>query len=169
MERVEKSDSAFRNPWVWGMAGLGAVVFSVNGLLLYFSILSSPGLVVRDFYNRGSQYATRSLHREAVERKWEWDVECVWPAVLTTGTPAPIGARIVSRKNPGVHPDRVELLLFRPSDARQDFSMAMEEDGEGNYRGEIRFPKKGVWDSILEIENSDGKYQVARRVTVSER
>jgi hypothetical protein len=50
---IAEKGAAWRNPWIWGMLGLGAAVLLANGVLVFYSLSTSPGLVVEDFYERG--------------------------------------------------------------------------------------------------------------------
>lgn len=159
--------AALQNPWFWGILGLGAVVLLANGFLVFFSLSSFPGLVVQDFYERGTNLPARSQQQKRMVSELAWRVQFVEPGTIKVDTLTHFETTVFSKDGKPLETDRVEIFAYRPSDSQQDFSVILEGKGEGRYGSEFSFPFKGIWDIILEIENSQGKYEIAKRVTVS--
>jgi nitrogen fixation protein FixH len=89
------------------------------------------------------------------------------PRGIKVGKPYRYEATVLGKDGRPVEADRVVMFVYRPSDAKQDFSVALKGEGEGRYWTNLVFSAPGIWDLFLEIENSEGTQEVVRRITVS--
>ncbi|WP_328986854.1 FixH family protein [Thiorhodovibrio winogradskyi] len=150
-----------------GWIALVAVVLAVNILMVTLAFVTSPGLVVEDYYERGRamEEAIRSRADVADDRMLAVDI----PADLTAGQGAMLRFFVVDKAGQPVRPDAVTLFAYRPSDAGQDFSLPMIEEAPGRYRAEVSFPLPGLWDSLVEVTEGEAIYRLDERLHVKAR
>jgi nitrogen fixation protein FixH len=157
--------SAWRSPWVIAWVAMVAVFFTMNAIMIYLASSGNPGLVVEDFYDRGQDYEKNMLKRQARDPKWRMRV--AFPKKIEMGQP--VLCRFTVKNKEGVPIDREKVIFYayRPSDAKQDFSLPMKQVGPGSYEAQVTFPLKGVWDTLVSIQDGEDEYNVPKRVGVS--
>ena len=156
--------SAFRNPWVIGWLGLVAAVLSINLVMVYLAFSTNPGLVNRDYYERGQGYEQTLLTRQA--RNPNWTMRADIPQVIRVGTAERVRFFLVDRAGQPVDAESVTLFVYRPSDAGQDFSIPMTREDRGRYAVDVSFPLVGVWDVLIAVTSGDDEYTVSERLNV---
>lgn len=149
------------------MIALIVVVVMVNLTMIYLAITTSPGLVVKDYYERGEHYGA-TLEKEAQEKHLGWTVELTPPSPIRLGHPQPWLIAATDRYGLPLRADSAVLYAYRPSDARADFSVPLEQVTAGQYRGEPLFRLKGVWDLIISVRKGVNRYRLTRRIWVEE-
>ena len=50
-----QASSAWRSPWFIGLDWMVAVVLAVNATMITLAFVTNPGLVIDDYYERGSR------------------------------------------------------------------------------------------------------------------
>jgi nitrogen fixation protein FixH len=156
--------SAWRSPWVIAWVGLVLIVLSVNLVMVYLAIGHNPGLVMEDYYERGKNHEETLFKRLA--RDPGWRMEILAPDTIPLGQATAIRFRMLDRQEQPVASDRVTLFAYRPSDARQDFSVAMQPESPGIYWAAVRFPLKGVWDLVAAVRQGDDEFNAPLRIRV---
>jgi nitrogen fixation protein FixH len=158
-------NSAWRNPWVIAWVAMVAIFFSMNIVLIYMAADNNPGLVVDDYYERGQDYEKNMLKRQARDPGWEMQLQM--PKLIET-VDQPVVCRFSVRDKDGlpVSPETVTFYAYRPSDAKQDFSVPMQEIEPGVYEAEIRFPMMGAWDTLVSVKQGEDEYSTPQRVGV---
>jgi nitrogen fixation protein FixH len=159
-----KPVSAWRSPWVIAWVGLVVVVLGVNLTMVYLAIETNPGLVVEDYYDRGQHYERTMISAMAKDPGWEMRADI--PAEILAGAPTAIRFFLVDRAGQPVVADGVDFFAYRPSDASQDFSLAMTDEGKGRYLAEVTFPLIGIWDTLIAIKSGEQEYNLGKRVSV---
>lgn len=159
--------SAWHSPWVRAWIALVVVVLAVNALMVTLAFVTSPGLVVADYYERGRamEEGMRSRVAANANRMPAADI----PAHLIVGQPTTLRFFVVDRVGQPVSPDAVTLFVYRPADARQDFSLPMIEEAPGRYAVQLSFPLPGVWDTLFEVTEGESRYQLDERLSVNRR
>jgi len=160
---MPQRNSAWRSPWVIAWILLVVAVLAVNIVMIYLAMEANPGLVAEDYYERGQDYEDNLVKRMARDPGWSMQVQP--PQFVGVSTPARFRFSVVDKAGEPVHPDRVELFAYRPSDARQDFSVVMTEVGPGLYEAEVSFPLKGVWDILVSASVGDQEYHASHRLS----
>jgi len=158
-----QSQSPWTNPWVLGWIGLLVVFLIANFIMIYLAVTHNPGLVVDDYYERGQNFEQNMLKRQARDPGWE--MKLLSPRMVGVAEPADFGVRILDKQGNAVAPDSVTFYAYRPSDARQDFSVPMSEQDAGVYRAEVSFPLLGVWDILISAKHGDDEYHLPHRVS----
>jgi len=157
---------ALRNPWVLGWLAMVLIVFGINAAMVVLAVVTNPGLVVDDYYERGRDYERNMLSRHAARSALGWQMNLDVPERITLQQPGVfriVAANAVSQPLSGA---RVQLFAYRPSDAKADFAIALPEQGIGRYQAEIAFPLKGIWDVIVHIEHAGQTFDLPRRISV---
>jgi nitrogen fixation protein FixH len=157
-------NSAWRSPWVIAWVAMIVIFFTMNGIMIYLAKTNNPGLVVEDFYERGQDYEKNMLKRQARNPGWQMKVDL--PRKI--GVDEAVICRFTVSDNEGVpvDPTAVVFHAYRPSDAKQDFSVPMQQVGPGHYEAEVRFPLLGAWDILVSAQQGEDEYNTPKRIGV---
>ncbi|TCT23820.1 FixH family protein [Thiobaca trueperi] len=161
---IQAQTPALRNPWVIGWIGLVVAVLTVNLIMVYLAISTSPGLVNADYYERGQDYEQTLLSRQA--RSPHWTMRADIPQPLRVGEPQSVRIVLVDRAGQPVEADAVTFFAYRPADAGRDFSLPMIREDKGRYVVKAAFPLIGVWDTLIAVQSGADEYSVSERVNV---
>jgi len=157
--------SAWQSPWVRAWIALVVVVLAVNLVMVTLAVVTNPGLVVKDYYERGRAMEESIRSRAAVATP-EWMLQADIPSDLTAGRPSIPRLFVVDKVGQPIRPDAVHFFAYRPADANQDFSLRMIEEAPGRYGVEVTFPLPGVWDILIEVTQGETKYQLDQRLII---
>ncbi|RTZ72625.1 MAG: nitrogen fixation protein FixH [Gammaproteobacteria bacterium] len=162
----QENKEAFRNPWVLGWIAAITLVLLVNVAFIVTAIVTNPGLVDKNYYEKG-----RDLEREFITLQetrnrlgWQMKLEAVSRPVIDQ--PARYTFSVVDKAGVPVDGDHAVLRAYRPSDAASDFEMEMQEIAPGIYSAELTFPLKGIWDLIAILHRGEDALKVSRRISV---
>lgn len=158
--------TTWRNPWVIGWLVLIAVVLLVNLTLVTLALITSPGLVVDDYYERGQAMENTIRSRAAAAPGWLFSADI--PPDLSAQRAATLRFFIVDQAGQPVSPDRVTCFAYRPADAGQDFSHPMVEEAPGRYRVDLRFPQPGIWDIVIGVRRGADEYHYDQRLKIAQ-
>ncbi|HEY5719683.1 MAG TPA: FixH family protein [Gammaproteobacteria bacterium] len=159
------AQSAWRNPWVRGWIGLVVVVVLANLVMVTLAVVTSPGLVVEDYYERGRNLAEARAARKLAEPQG-WQVQLDLPQQIQLGLPVSLRVAAIDERGLPVRADHAELFVYRPADAAADFSAVMAAGAPGIASVEVSFPLPGIWDLIVQLRAGDRVYDIARRIVV---
>lgn len=161
----QTANSPWRNPWVLGWIGLIVVVLLANVTMVVLAVVTNPGLVVEDYYERGRTYAeTRAAQQLA--RPGGWEVRLDLPDTIVRGVPIGLRVAAIDERGLPVHASRARLYVYRPADAQADFDLPLATEAPGIVGTDVVFPLPGVWDLIVQVEAGDRVYDLARRISV---
>ncbi len=158
--------SVWKSPWFWAIVGLFVVVLGANITLIFFAVKSSPGLVAKDYYERGRSYTSRTKIEYIRKQKNGWIMDLKIPEKINKGETVLFRVAINGKDEEPIHADFATLFVYRPSDSTKDFSMSMIYERDGEYSVRISFPLKGVWDIIAEVQKGKVHHSLSRRVMV---
>lgn len=153
---MKEKQSAWRSPWVIAWIGLLVTFVMVSGYRIYLAIQTNPGLVDENYYERGQDFEKNRLKKMARDPGWIMKLEV--PEVVDIGKPVHYRFRVTDKSGTPVTPDAVTFYVYRPSDAKQDFSLPMREVGIGTYTAEVTFPLLGLWDILVSVKNGEDEY-----------
>lgn len=154
-----------RNPWLIGWLGAIAVVLVANATLITLAIVTNPGLVTPDYYERGR--ATERAFVSRASHAPDWTVNLDTPAEVYAGRPVTIRFVLVDRRGQPVTPAAVTYCAYRPADAARDFAVPMIAEGRGRYAVTVSFPLPGVWDTLVAVRQDGAEQSYAQRITVA--
>lgn len=140
------------------------IFFTMNMVMVYLAQTNNPGLVVEDFYERGQDYEQNMLKRQARNPGWQMKVEL--PRKIGVDEPVICRFRVMDKAGAPVDPTAVVFYAYRPSDAKQDFSVPMNRVGPGLYEAEVRFPLMGAWDTLISAQQGEDEYNTPKRIGV---
>jgi nitrogen fixation protein FixH len=161
----QDNPNALQNPWVLGMLIFLVVFLSANAIFIYLAFKSPPNLVVEDFYERGEAYSDKQKKLEA-EKALGWSGVLIVPPQSRVNQSQRYEAIITGKNSAGLLLDSVTLYAYRPSDARADFEVSMEQSGHGSYQADVSFDLPGRWDLIIEAKQGDNTFSLTRRVRI---
>ena len=157
---------AWRNPWVIGWVSLVAIVLIVNITMITLAFVTSPGLVDKDYYEKGQDFE-KNINRLSAERNaLAWTYTTDFPANPVVNTPAHYSFNLVDKYGVALIDAKVILSAYRPSDANADFNAEMIETVSGRYEAYIAYPLKGIWEYTITIKSDEDTYSFTRRTSV---
>ncbi|MEJ2693720.1 MAG: FixH family protein [Candidatus Thiodiazotropha sp.] len=156
--------SAWQSPWVIAWIAMVVVFFTMNVIMIYLAQSNNPGLVVEDFYERGQDYEKNMLKRQA--RNPGWQMKVVLPKKIGVDEAVVCRFEVTDKEGVPVDPAEVIFYAYRPSDAKQDFSVPMQKVGPGLYQADVSFPLKGAWDTLVSVKHGEDEYNTPKRIGV---
>lgn len=159
----QSSKRAWRNPWVIGWLLLLGVVLLANAGMITLAFVTGPGLVNKDYYERGREFERNRLKRIAARNALGWTAHLDMPEENRQGTGAIYRFSAVDRVGVPVDDLQVRIDSYRPSDAEADFSAQMERYAPGMYQASMNFPLKGHWEITLVAQQGDESYELIKR------
>ena len=163
----QDNPEAFRNPWVIGWIAIIVVFLVVNALFVIMAVVSSPGLVTEDYYEKGRQYEENALKMMAAEKAMQWEMNFEVPNELIVDRPEVFRFSAVDNRGLPIKNAKVNVLAYRPSNADADFVTLLEEIAPGLYQADISFSLPGIWDVNLQISHGEKNYRLTRRIMVA--
>ncbi len=147
-----------RSRWIpWAFFGAFVVIFSVNGVLIYFAISTFTGVTVSRAYEQGRQY--NDVLAEAARQD-----ALGWRATVTLsgGSLTLVATDREGRPVPG----RVEGVLRRPLEGAE-VPLAFGPRGGGRWIAEVQPPERGQWEARLTLYGpNETPFDIRQRVIV---
>jgi len=160
---------AFRNPWVLGWLTLIVIVLGVNITMIVLAFTTGPGLVEKDYYEKGRELE-QNIHKQIAARNalgWTGNLDV--SDTLSRGRVSPIRFTIVDNQGLPLSHLKVLLVNYRPSDASADFTSEMKELAPGQYEANVTYPLKGLWEVTVKVEHDHQQFDLAsRRINVAD-
>ncbi|WP_456407009.1 FixH family protein [Thiolapillus sp.] len=162
----QDSKRAFRNPWVLGWIGGILLVLGVNAAFIVTAIMTNPGLVEKDYYEKGQEQEKTFISQQQSRNRlgWQMKLEAVRDPIV--GESARYTFNVVDTAGIPIDGDKAVIQAYRPSDVNADFSTDMQEIAPGVYSVELVFPLKGVWDLSAVLIKGEDKLKITRRISV---
>lgn len=142
-----------------------AVVFIVNGLLIYNALSSFDGIEVADAYQKGRAY-NRVLDAMEAQKALGWRAEI---DVDDKGRDheARLAVRFADRAGAPLRDLRIVGTFWRPVVGGADQGMAMRETAPGRYEADYRLAYGGNWIARIAAEGPHGeKFAQEERVYI---
>ncbi len=162
----QSSKQAFRNPWVLGWIAAILLVLLVNAGFIVTAIVTNPGLVDKNYYEKGRDLEQEISTRRAIRNRLGWRLSLDAAAHPVVAQPARYTLNVVDKTGNPIQADKAVLKAYRPSDAHSDFSAPMHEVTAGVYTVEMRFPLKGIWDLTATLSKGGNSIDITRRISV---
>lgn len=158
---------AWKNPLVIFWFVIILIVLMVNFFMVSMAVVTNPGLVIDDYYERGKNQAQIMANRlESEKLGWQLNVDM---PVLSEGKVVDVSLLISDRDSQAFEVDTAVLYFYRPSDRKLDGSIELNSLAEtGRYSAEFSLPLKGKWDLIVEVIKGDEKYSIGRSIMVQD-
>ena len=145
---------------LWLCLAFFAVIFAVNGAMIYSALSTNTGLVANEPYRKGLHYNERIAADERQARLG-------WTEALDVGRDGHVRIAIVDPSGRAVRNLVLGATLGRPSTERLDRKLAMSETAPGRYEAQAGVLPGGTWLISLEARTSasaDPIYRLRRRL-----
>jgi len=162
----QSNKQAFRNPWVVGLIGAITVVLGVNIFFISTAITTSPGLVTKNYYEKGQDMEKHVRDRLAARKALAWTMQLQSPDEIHLGQKQRYLVTVVDRAGQPLTNAKMQLQAYRPSDADADFTVPMKETAPGQYSVEVAFKLKGVWDISGVARRDKDEFSSTQRIFV---
>lgn len=162
----QDNPNAWRNPWVLGWIALVVVVLAVNIGMISLAFITSPGLVTEDYYEKGIDHEKNFNKRMAARSALGWSYRTEFPTSPIMNTEQLYRFSIVDKVGRPLSDARVNISVYRPSDADADFNVSMLEVAPGIYQAKVNYPLKGIWELTVQIQRGEDQYDLNRRTSV---
>ncbi len=154
---------AWRNPWVIGWLGLVAVVLGVNAVMISLAVITNPGLVTEDYYEKGRTFERNMINQMVARNALEWQVRLDMPKTPLAGQNEHYRFIVTDKRGVPMESLKVRLQGYRPSDANADFFADMEPLGNGIYQAKLNFPLKGLWELNINVQHGEQQYDMVHQ------
>lgn len=162
----QDNKQAMRNPWVIGWLALVIVVFGVNAGMVATAVVTNPGLVDAEYYEKGRDHEAEYQRRMQSRNELGWQVALELPARVVVGAPGVYRFHLADKHGVSIKGAQVSLTAYRPSDASADFAVPLKETAPGQYDAYFALPMKGIWDLKVAVVKGEHQWDMARRVSV---
>jgi nitrogen fixation protein FixH len=162
----QSSKRALRNPWVLGWLALVLTVLGVNSFFIAAAVITSPGLVEEDYYEKGRDHEKNLLKRREAHQSLGWQYGLQFPEQININTDIPLSFNAVDEAGLPLRDAVVSISAYRPSDADADFGSTMKETVPGMYETRMQFSLKGIWDLIIKVQQAEQTLELRRRISV---
>jgi nitrogen fixation protein FixH len=150
--------------WIpWTFVGGLAVVVAVNGVLAYFAIVSSTGLVTEQPFERGNDY-NRVLDAAAAQDALGWRGAVHFAPSGDSG--GALAAELTDRSGRPLSGLSVTARLVRPVEPLPDLVVPLAEIGGGRYAAVTAVSRPGQWDVQVVARQGAALFAFAQRIVV---
>jgi len=165
----QSNSEALRNPWGLTILGIMATFITVNVIFIIVAFVSSPGLVVENYYEAGRAYEKNALKMlAATQNTRNWETRLDMTREVFIGKENAIRFTAVDHRGLPIDKADVQLVAYRPSDADEDIITPMNEIAPGLFEAVITFPLKGIWDVNIKLQQGSNKFELAKRISVKQ-
>jgi nitrogen fixation protein FixH len=153
-----------RDAWIpWTFVGGFLVVIAANAALVYFALNSWTGLAIDNPYERGVAH-NRALAAVRAQEVTGWKVGLDFASVAAgRGT---LTLTLADATGAGIAGATVTGRIKRPTDARDDSSVALVDHGGGRYVADLALPLAGQWDVEATAVLGARFYRIDKRILV---
>ncbi|MFI4986897.1 MAG: FixH family protein [Alphaproteobacteria bacterium] len=150
--------------WVpWAFVAAFAVVFAVNGGLIYFALASWSGLTTDHAYDEGLAY-NRVIAEAEKEATLGWKLAI---AFVPDGKGKESGQLVVDASDrDGVPLERLAIKaeLVRPLGVAALIPVVLERTARGRYAAPLALPQPGQWDVYVTAAEGGTMVHAGRRI-----
>ena len=166
---VDKRDWSvpWKNPLVIIWFSILITVLCVNFFMVSMAIVTAPGLVIDDFYEKGKNM-DKILAAQKKMGEMGWQLEIDLPD-LKEGKTAQVTLMVLDKEGEPLNIDTAVLYYYRPSDKDLDGEQELLPTGTlGEFTTEFMLNTKGKWDLIMEVTQGELVYNVGRSIMVQD-
>ncbi|WP_028487393.1 FixH family protein [Thiomicrorhabdus chilensis] len=159
--------NVWKNPFIIAWFVILTIVLGVNFFMVSMAIVTNPGLVVDDFYEKGKNMDAVLANRKRMEQLgWQLNVDL---PILSEAKPSTVTLNVLDKENQSMNVDSAMLYFYRPSDKNLDGELALNSTGlPGQYQAEFTLPLKGKWDLMIEVQKDGERYNIGRSIMVQD-
>ena len=159
--------NVWKNPFVIAWLVILTIVLAVNFFMVSMAIVTNPGLVIEDFYEKGKNMDKILAERKRMEQLG-WQLEIDLP-ILQEGKAQTVTLAVKDKDGNAMEVDTAILYYYRPSDRKLDGQKALTPTAEkGVYQMDFVLTPKGKWDVIMEVEKGENRFNIGRSIMVQD-
>jgi nitrogen fixation protein FixH len=135
-----------------------ALVFAVNGLMMWLAISSFSGLYSDHARDHGVTY-NQIIAEQKARDALGWTVATSWQAdaqrlevSLTDASGSPLAGA------------RVSVELVRPAEKQASIDVVLADFGNGRFGAKVDLPLRGSWDLDIAVDARGQHFAVTKRV-----
>lgn len=162
----QENSDARKNPWVLALFVMVGVFLLVNLVFIVMAVISNPGLVVDDYYERGRDYEKNVVSRHRAHDTLNWQTRLELPQHIESGAQNMFRFSAVDERGVFIMDADVRFVIYRPSDAAADFELPVNQVAPGLYQTPVHLPLPGVWDLTVKVRHNEDVYYQTRRLFV---
>ncbi|HPE60673.1 MAG: FixH family protein [Thiothrix sp.] len=118
-----------------------------------------PGAVPHNFHEKYAQFNQHLLQLEA-QRERGWQVRGSWEREPLAGQEAVLQLQVADADGQVIRDAEVAARFLRPSDQRQDQSMALAEQQPGLYQGRVTLDAPGNWTVVITVMRGQETHEI---------
>jgi hypothetical protein len=141
----------------------------VNATFIWFTMKEGRStLVERDYKTKDRKSGEEFLGELRETQALGWQTEIKNPKSVVVGSPTSYEIAIKDREGVPVS-GTMEVIAYRASDDKKDFTTTFKEVAPGRYQGYINFPLKGFWELHIRVRRGEERFGVdAKKFMVAE-
>jgi nitrogen fixation protein FixH len=155
----QKNKKSWHNPWFISIVGVVAIAVLVNVLLIWYSLHRQSTLVDHEYSTKDRKSDQETISDIEARNALAWQTSVKLPKSVTVGLPATFAISVTDRQGVPVSGE-MQVVAYRPSDAKKDFAVPFKEVSSGNYEGYISFPIKGYWELRIHVQRGKEDFEV---------
>jgi nitrogen fixation protein FixH len=161
----QKNKKALKNPWFLVTVGLVLIVLAINVFMVTTSVVTGPGLIYEDYYQRGVDYEKKMVKLIRDKKELNWDI-IINSIENNKGHKSSIEV-LVKDENENLIPGLKGMLqIYRPSNRKEDIHMQLTEISKGVYSAEYLLNLQGWWHLIVLLQQDDKKQTIKKKIFI---
>lgn len=161
----QNSKQAMRNPWVLGWLGLLITVVLVNVAFIVTAFYTTPGLVDKDYYEKGRDVEKNFLKKKQMHARLGWETKLTLPDEVYVGQETSFSINVVDAAGMPLRGASARIQAYRPSDADADYITDMSAVADGVFQSRLSLPLKGIWDIRILVKQGEDEMEISRRIS----
>lgn len=152
-------------PWLF--VGAFGIVFTVNGIMVYFAVSSWTGLETKNYYKASTDYNS-VLAQRAKQTALGWVAEFSYENTPVNDDPRAgmYHLRFTDKTGTAIEGLTITAKAVRPTHEGYDQSMSFIERGNGNYTASATLPLPGQWELRYAAQSTDELFKMRQRIVV---
>lgn len=152
-------------PWIF--VAVFMVVFSVNGILVYFALSTATGQVTQDAFQEGRHFNARLAQKAAqVKLGWRSTLTHQSIAIANASHAQSLRLHFADAKNHGVNALSIKATAVRPTQIKYDRALTFTPQGNGVYTAHIKLPAPGIWDIHVTARRANEVFKLIKRIRI---
>jgi nitrogen fixation protein FixH len=149
---------------LYGLLAFFGVIFTVNGIFVFYALDTWPGLRFDNAYERGINYnQILAKAKSQAAMKWRSAIDIT----QTQGSDYLITVRLSNENGAPLHDVSVSIELSRAVHEGDDASLKLRPLAPGIYQASHRFPLSGRWQAAIKARHANGQiYKMAYELMV---
>ena len=142
----------------WMIAAFFLSFMTVDGIMAYLAIKTHSGLVTEQAYEKGLNY-NQSIEALEAQEKLGWTSE-----ISFNGTELEFVLK--DKSGQGLDQAIVKAEFVRAVTSGHDFTLNLQDHGNGRYSAPVNFPLTGLWTVRIISECQGQPYQSSKELVV---